>query len=439
MGRRRHPLLRPRSCDLPGAHRGGAAEAFTAEVDGIQIQPRPLPDRAGLLVIIRRSVATQSRIAVVGPGGGAPREILNGTLARYANSGHIVYTSADGTLLAAPFDLASLEPGPSTAIIANVEVRGSSHTLFAFADNGTPLYQTGAASPDAELVWVDRNGAADPIDSDWVGGFSFPALSPDGRALAVGHRGDLWVKRLDGTPAVRLTFHRRGISHPSWTPEGDSIVVGDDPGLITQRSDGGGQAVTTLTDSRGGVAPSWSRDRAWLIYRTNLNMAGHGDILAIRPGVDSTPREIVATAAYELSPALSPDGRWLAYSSDETGRFEVYVVPFPNSADGKWAISATGGDTPRWSPTGRELFYTSGDAMMAVQVTTSPTFSVGASRELFWERDLRYGGLHPMYDVARDGRRFLMIRTVATDRAQEEPRLILVQNFFQELEAKVGR
>ena len=417
---------------------GGQPEAVTTEVDGIQIQPGPLPDGKGLLLTIRRSVATESRIAVVGPDGGVPRKILDGTLARYAESGHLVYTTADGTLLAAPFDLQSLEAGPAVPLIANVKVRGSSHTLFALSGNGTLLYQTGAARPDRELVWVDRNGEADPIDSTWVGGFSFPALSPDGRALAVGHNSDLWVKRLDGTPAIRLTFDQARVSHPSWTPEGDSIVVGDDPGLVTRRADGSGQSVLTLTDPRGAVAPAWSRDRTWLIYRTNLNMAGHGDILAIRPGVDSTPREIVATGSYELSPALSPDGRWLAYASDETGRFEVYVVPFPNSSDGKWAVSATGGHTPRWSPTGRELFYTASDAMVAVEVTTSPTFSVGASRELFVNENYSTGGLHPPYDVAPDGRRFLMIRTVATDGVGEGSRLVLVQNFFEDLQARVG-
>ncbi len=417
---------------------GQEPEAWTTEVDGVQVMPAPLPDGMGLLLTVRRSYATQSRIAVVGPDGGVPREVLDGTMARYAASGHIVYTTADGTLLAAPFDLQSLEPGPPVSLIANVEVRGSSHTLFALSGNGTLLYQTGAASPDRELVWVNRNGEADPIDPDWVGGFGRPALSPDGRALAVTHDGEVWVKRLDGTPPIRLTFDDERIGHPTWTPEGDSITGAGDSSLVTRRADGSGQAVQTLSDPRGAVAPAWSRDGTWLVYRTNLNMAGHGDILAIRPGVDSAPREVVATRAYELSPALSPDGRWLAYASDETGRMEVYVVPFPNSDDGKWSVSTTGGETPRWSPTGRELFYTAGDAMVAVEVTTSPTFSVVASRELFVDERYSMGGLHPPYDIAPDGRRFLMIRTVETDDAEEEPRLVLVQNFLEELKTKVG-
>ena len=210
------------------------------------------------------------------------------------------------------------------------------------------------------------------------------------------------------------------------------------PGALeTRRADGGGQVVASVSDPRGVVAPQWSRDGTWLVYRTNINMAGRGDILAIRPGVDSAPREIVATDANEMSPGLSPDARWLVYSSNESGQGEVYVVPFPNSRDGKWMVSVDGGTTPRWSPTGRELFYTTGNAMMVVPVTTTPTFSAGAPRVLFRDDVHDKGGLHPGYDVAPDGQRFLMLRRVTRDEARAVPRLVLVQHFDAELEAKV--
>ncbi len=419
---------------------GGEPEAVTAPGDGVQIQPTALPDGRGLLLTVRRSIANQSRIAVVGPEGGAVREILTGTAARYARSGHIVHTTADGTLLAAPFDLRTLEPGAPVAVLQGVMVWGSSHTEFTLSASGSLLYLTAGAQRQFELVWVSRDDVAEPIDPAWVERFAFPALSPDGTRLAIAYEGDLWVKRLDGTPANRLTFEGTRVFHSAWTPDGDSLLLVSDSGLFTRPADGSGQAVPTVTDERGVVAPSRSPDGQWLVYRTNINLAGKGDILAIRPGQDSVPLELVATPSMELSPAISPDGRLLAYSSDETGRTEVYVVTFPDSRGGKWAVSTSGGHTPVWSHSGRELFYVDAQgAMVAVQVTTTPTFSIGASEKLFTNHRYALGALHPMYAVAPDDERFLMIRAVESQRADSGPRLILVQNFVEELEQRVGQ
>ena len=418
--------------------RGGPPEAWTRSVGADLITPSALPDERGLLLTIRRNVATQSRIAVVGPEGGDLREILEGTMARYAESGHLVYTTAGGILLAAPFDLQNLQPGPSTPLVQDVRVSGSSHTQFALSRTGSLLYQTAGERRDEDLVWVDRSGMAEPVDSGWVGSFSFPALSPDGTRLAFGSQGDVWIKRLGATPPARLTLDEGENFRPAWTPDGDSVLLDDDTQLWTRRADGGGQAVLTTTNERGITAPLWSPDGQWLVYRTNVNLAGRSDILAIRPGQDSMPRELVATEFREMSPAISPDGRWLAYSSDETGRSEVYVVPFPNpEVGGMWRVSQAGGDVPRWSRSGRELFYHGGrGSMVAVEVETGATFSLGTRRVLFTNPDYELGGLHPPYDVAPGDNRFLMIRVLPRE---EDRRLILVQNFFEELKAKVGR
>ncbi|MCH7716881.1 MAG: PD40 domain-containing protein [Gemmatimonadetes bacterium] len=414
---------------------GGQPEPVTTPMGPDQILPSALPDGRGLLLTIRRSIANQSRIAVVGPDGGAVREILDGTMARYVESGHIVYTTADGTLLAAPFDLGSLEPGPPVALVQDVRVGAASNTQFALSATGALLYQTRGPPRESELVWVSRDGVAEPVDSAWVGSFSFPALSPDGTRLAVTHQGDLWVKRLNGTQAARLTFEGTELFHPTWTPDGDSLLVDGDPELRTRRADGSGQAVPTTSNERGVVAPRWSPDGQWLVYRTNINQTGNGDILAIRPGQDSVPRDLVATEFQELSPAISPDGRWLAYTSNETGRHEVYVVPFPNTGDGKWAVSESGGVAPLWSHSGRELFYMGQGAMVAAQVEAGPPFSVGASRLLFATQGYSIAELHPSYDVAPDDRRFLMLRRVSGD---NETKLILIQNFLEELKARAG-
>jgi len=412
---------------------GGPPRAWTTLVDADQILPSVLPDGRGTLLTIRRSVAAQSRIAVVGSDGGTPREILTGTMARYAESGHIVYTTYDGTLLAAPFDLNRLEAGTPVALVGGVRIMGNSATHFALSESGTLLYQLAATAGTRELVWVDRNGVAESIDPSWTGG-AFPSLSPDGTRVALSYEGDLWVKPLDGTPAVRLTFEGENLFHPTWTPDGDSVSLNSGTELRTRRADGGGQPVLTATNERGIVAPKWSRDGTWLIYRTNLNLTGRGDILSIRPGQDSVPRELVATEGHDLSPTISPNGRWLAYSSDETGENQVYVVPFPNSGDGKWAVSGAGGFTPVWSHSGNELFYRTPEAMMAVQIEAGATFRAGASTVLFPAEDYDASVLHPQYDVAPDDSRFLMIRQTGGD---DEPRMILVQNFFEELKRLV--
>jgi Tol biopolymer transport system component len=146
---------------------------------------------------------------------------------------------------------------------------------------------------------------------------------------------------------------------------------------------------------------------------------------------------VAATAALELSPALSPDGRWLAYSSDQTGRNEVWVTSFPDTAVDRWRISDEGGTAPRWAHNGRELFYRGPQgAMVAVQVRTTPVFSKVSSRVLFDGRNLTSAAIAPDYDVARDDQRFLMWRSVGSARPD---RLILVQNFFEELRQRAKR
>jgi serine/threonine-protein kinase len=414
---------------------GGTPEAFTRPGDAIQVLPSALPDGRGLLLTVRRSVASESRIAVVGPDGGAVREILDGTMARYAESGHIVFTTADGTLLAAPFDVRRLRVGSPVAILTGVRVDASSASQFALSPSGSLAYlarAAGAARP-AALVWVDRNGVAAPADTTWTRGAGFLALSPDGTRLAIGH----WIKPLDGTPAFPLPG--TGLVHPAWTPDGDSLLLDGDSALLTRRADGSGRAVQTWKDVREVVAPQWSPDGIWLVYRTNVNRTGNGDILTVRPTRDSVPRALAATRAMELSPAIAPDGRWLAYSSDETGRSEVYVTSFPDTAIGRWRISEDGGVTPLWARSGRELFYRRpGGAMVAVQVRTAPSFAKVGSRVLFEGREFAAAALHPMWQVAPDGRRFLMWRSVGEASARTD-RLVLVQDFFEELRQQVTR
>jgi eukaryotic-like serine/threonine-protein kinase len=177
----------------------------------------------------------------------------------------------------------------------------------------------------------------------------------------------------------------------------------------------------------------WSRDGKWLVYRTSVNVPGAGDIMAIRPGVDSAPTTLLATSYAEVDPALSPDGRWLAYTSNETGRHEVYVVPFPNVTAAKWPISTSGASQPLWAHNGKELFFRSGGNLVSVPVQTSPTFSAGAATVLFPTRT--YTGNLNRRQYAFDPRndRFIFIRPVGSQASND---LVLVDNWFEELKRK---
>jgi serine/threonine-protein kinase len=423
---------------------GGDPVAFTEAGDNlIQLHLDVLPDGRGLLLTSFQGTPAQSRIATVGPDGGAVRQILTGTMARYSATGHVVYATAGGTLMAAPFDLRRLEvTGPSVTLVEGVAVDNDATSQFALSESGVLLYGTGAGS-DSELVWVSRAGLVEPVDPDWRGEFGSPALSPDGRRLAVAIQGtasmDVWVKLLDRGPSTRLTLDGGRNDYPTWTPDGTSVTFTSDRAgpsfdLWTKRADGSGEPVLEVDDESAVAEPLWSPDGEWFIYRTSTNVRGAGDILGHRRGQDAQPVPLVATGFTELAPSFSPDGRWLAYSSTETGASEIFVVPFPNTRDAKWLVSVRGGTEPLWSRDGRELFYRNGQReMVAVRVETDRVFSVGPTSVLFSDADYRRVSARRQYDVAPDGQRFSMIRRVG---GGTESRLILVQNFLAELRSR---
>jgi serine/threonine-protein kinase len=172
----------------------------------------------------------------------------------------------------------------------------------------------------------------------------------------------------------------------------------------------------------------YTHDGKWIVF------SAHADVFAVRTDGDTTRRELVAGPAIENSPAVSPDGRWLAYQSDETGRFEVFVRPFPDTKPMKRQVSVGGGNVPRWSADGRELFFVDEKLdLIAVPVTPGPVFKTDSPRRLFSME--RYGGTVNVFDVSPDGRRFITTRPVGA-LTQRPDELIVVQNFFEELRTK---
>ena len=412
--------------------------------------PEVLPGDRGVICRVRRAGDDLGsfRIFVVDLRTRKRKPLVAATFARYAAPGYLLYVRADASLMAARFDLKRLELTGVPVVVA----RGLGLAAFGAADlavsvTGTVLYSVGRGTNVSEPLWVSRDGTAAPVDTGLRGlSTSGLALSPDGSRLAVHllrgsttRREDIWVKHLPDGPLSRVTFEGEQNRRPSWSHDGRDILFlssrSGPSALYRQRADGGA-APERIAELPGGIADGFeSPDGRWLILRSGIASAGDGDILALRIGVDTSPKPIIATGFQELAPALSPDARWLAYTSNETGRPEVYVRPFPNVNDGKLQVSTEGGTEPRWSRRGEELFYRSANGdLMSARLRAAPALAILGRQRLFSARRYVAGVAQAVYDVSPDGRRFLMLRIGAGPGSGDDAsQLILEQNFAAEL------
>jgi Tol biopolymer transport system component len=285
------------------------------------------------------------------------------------------------------------------------------------------------------LMWVDRNGWTRPL-TEARRAYVEPRLSPDGKRLAVTIRTDtayLWIYDLERDAFTRLSS-RAEEDAPNWTPDGERISFrsrGEGQDIAWRAADGSG-AVEKLTHGAAtALRHSWSPDGKVLLF-DDRHPTSLFDIWILPLEGERQTRPFLQTPANERPGGFSPDGRWFAYISDESGRFEVYVQPFPGPG-GKWQVSTEGGRQPVWARNGREIFYRNGDKMMSVAVETTPLFAL-SKPELLFEGRYWDSGFED-YDVAPDGERFLMIR------AEEEPaptRIHVVLNWAEELKQQVA-
>jgi len=438
--------------------RGGRAESI-GQLDSAKGElqhswPDVLPNGRGVIMTVSRGGpgsmgSPADEIALLDLATGAHRALVRGIFARYARSGHLVYVTVDGALMAVAFDQAKMVlVGEPVTLDQGVAVRltGGAVDLSLSAD-GTLWYTAGkiGSSGTLEPVWVGRDGTATRVANDLLGLVSDPALSPDGKHLAVSIRAltsQIWIKDLDQGTLSKLTLNGRENIRPAWMPDGRSVAFMSDQGggdvFYKRLADGSRSETRLLRDTRPISEVAFSQDGMWTVYTTGFPKAGSGDLYAQRAGSDSTIA-LATTPANEMSPALSPDGRWLAYVSNESGTHEVYVCPFPNTADARWQISTHDGTEPVWSHSGKELFYRVGgttNAQMVMSVTLGKTFVPGERRVLFPLARYRQSATHPEYAVSPDDRRFLMIRATEPDQADK---LIAVENFFEVLRARVPR
>jgi serine/threonine-protein kinase len=410
--------------------------------------PNVMPDGKGL--IFRRRLAGQGagdfEIMAMTIPGGTPKEVMRGVYAHYARSGHLLVVTGDGKLLAVPFDPKKMAvTGAPVAVLDGMLRAGPFELNLAVSANGTLVYTSGGSSATTSVWWVNRDGSGSEVDTSWhvQGTISSVSLSPDGRALAVtstrGASQDVWVKQLPTGPFSRLTFGDTAHFRGEWTADGRSVVYIADLGSgagdpVLRRADGTG-APRVLLHAKGmtfGQAVP-TKDGRWLVLRRSTAEPGGGDLYAVKLG-DTAVVPLVTGPARELSPAVSPDSRWLAYGSDESGTSEIYVRPFPDVAAARWQVSASGGTNPVWSRDGRELFYINGRGEMAgVALRPGPTFTAGEPRALFSVSQFTVGGNAGVFDVSPDGKRFVMVRPVA---GLGETELVVVQNWFEELKRR---
>jgi len=409
-----------------------------------------LPD-GGLLYRLRFGGKGQDdfQIAAMKVPHGSPKVLTRGVFARYAPSGHLLVVTADGKLIAIPFNASKLElTGPPIALLEGIGVRAGGFSVdFALSPSGTLAYTTGGAIGARRPVWVTREGGATAVDPSWdpQGTIEAFALSPDEKTLAValsrnGKR-DVWVKALPTGPFSRITFGDTGSTRPAWAPDGRSLLyildrAGSGVGPIYEhRADGTGNATLVFRGAMdwGQIVPS--RDRRWLIFRS-AQSTGTVGIYGLKQG-DTSATPLVTSSGNSLFPALSADQRWLAYSSDESGAMEVYVRPFPETSTAKWQVSTAGGTMPVWSKSGRQLYYVNGkNEMVAADLRPGATFAVGEQRSLFSFAPYVRPAPITAYAVTADDKRFMMLREGET---AQESELIVALHWLDGLHGKGRR
>jgi dipeptidyl aminopeptidase/acylaminoacyl peptidase len=396
------------------------------------------------------SVIFDSANLVVSPlTGGTPKVVVRGGYyGRYLPSGHLIYVQ-QGTLFAVPFDLTRLETvGPAVpaldGLVANPTTGGAQ---FASSAEGTLVYLPGKAfTGERPIDWLTRDGKPLTLRaavSDWRN----PRFSPDGAKLALvisdGKQTDIWIYQWAGDTLTQLTFDSAIEGFPVWTPDGRRIVFASDrarsdvSNLYSANADGSG-AVTRLTDSDEPQNPgSWHPSGKFFVFSAG-RVATSLDLLILPMEGDAAlgwsagkPTDFLSTPAFEQHPMFSPDGRWIAYTSNASGRNEVYVRPFPDSG-GAWRVSTAGGAFPRWSAVANELLFVDGAIVMVASYSTAAgSFQAGKPQQ--WTPTTVVGTGQSPYDLHPDGKRIATTAAGQEGGGQKRDQLVFILNFFDHL------
>ena len=405
------------------------------------LRPWFLPGKATArgIVFTRGGLLTDTDIVFKNLETGEFSVLAEGGYPVFSPTGHIVYQRdvTRGGVWALPFSIEKLKPtGEPFPIVENV-------ALPSVAIDGTLVSVDALGSAQQQLVWLDRTGRKLGTIGQPQQRIQNPALSPDGGRVVVsgieeGANQDIWVHEVDRALKTRLTFDPGRDLIPKWSRSGEEVVFSSGRAgnldIFSRAADGSGEPASLVSTPRPEFPSDWSPDMKYFLYVAQYPETGL-DIWYLERkeqggGFDSQP--FLQTSFSEFLSRLSPDGRFVAYLSDESGRLEVYVRPFPQGG-GKWQVSANGGNFHRWSKDGRELFYVEGETLMSVAVSTTDGFSAGSAKPLFARPGLAVGA-SSTFDVSPDGQRFVVVEDVESEEGKEAkpPSIHVVENWFEE-------
>ena len=382
--------------------------------------PTPLPRADAMLATACSANCAGMTLMALDLGSGESHEIAKGvSRAWYLPPGRLVFARQDGSVFVQPFDLKTLElRGAPVPLVPRVGISLGIAPELAVSADGTLLHVELGASRQLRLTRAGRDGTQTPVDPGWMGDLSFHALSPDGRQLAVtvanGAQTEVWVKQLDRGPFTRLAYEGNVNYRPAWQPDGRTLgFISDRSGRnlpYQARADGSGTATgLAIPDTLEIDELDWSRDGKWLAYRTGAR-AGLRRV-AIMPLPSGKAQAVESGAFDQYMPTISPDSRWLAYVSVESGREDVYVRPVADPGAARWQVSTAGGTSPVWSHSGRELFFVDGtDQLIAVPIGAGPGFQSGEPKPLFRLVNPALSPFHQSLAVTPDDRSFLFLQ-----------------------------
>ena len=423
---------------------GGTPELIApVEAGRIPMLPQLLPGGTHVLFTITHGEHwNESDVVVQAVKGGERRVLVEGGIdGRYVTSGHLLY-GKDGVIYAIKFDPSSLKvSGNATPVLSGVAQQTSAGAwggfAYAVAQDGTIVYVTAeSAALRRVLVWVDRTGHEEKLPAE-PRAYQYPRLSRDGQRVVLDMRdqqNDVWSWDLARATLTRVTQGRFAGGPAIWNRAGDGIFFGPDvDGLVNLhlQSTNGGTPRRLSTSNNMQFVEDLTPDGQGLVFAERDVKTGF-NLRLLRLDGSSQPTDLIATPFNELNSDVSPDGRWIAYQSDESGRNEVYVRPFPDVNRGRVQVSAIGGTRPLWSRDGRELFFLDAVRRMnVVAVQQGPAVSFGTPRVLFDTASFGLEGQQRNFELSADGLRFLMVRNLPPP--AEIPAVVLVQNWFSEL------
>ena len=409
--------------------------------------PSVLP--GGEAVLYHRCFGTCSRkdLAVLDIATGSVEVVVSGaTRGWFIPTGHLIYATDNGAVYAVPFDLKSRKVrGSPVPVLDQVRAGDANGSRLAISAAGSMIYLPGASESGAQLVELDRSGRDKVVLSEF-GRYEHPRWSPTGDRIALtieaGTGNQIWIYDVASETLTQLTSEGTS-DRPTWSPDGSRVAYRRfDAGrtaLAWSPADGSGPSEPVAKGEFTGAGTTfWTRDGAWIVTDGVADSSrSDEDIFAVGTGAERTRQSVVATPAQEETGAVSPDGKWMAYGSDEGGQWQVYVRPFL-APGGRWLVSTGGAGNPLWTSNSEVVYHDFATrSLVAAKLTFGTTVRVSERVRLFGWEPYYYGSSSaPQYDVSRDGLRFLALREHQSSQRDIEP--IVVLNWFEEVKRRMA-